>query len=528
MILFLLNNPLLCLFAIIASGLLLGAVHIKGISLGTSGVIFSSLIFGMLGASIPSGAGSVGIVLFVYAVGIGVGPGFFRVFAKQGAKLAELGLVITAVGAGVTCLFAYLFAVPSDLAAGVFAGSLTSTPALAAASDASADPGTVSVGYGIAYPFGVIGVVLFVQFLPKLFGIRLDKAADTEPAAESPIVRTLVEIQNPLLFGKKVSDIRLPTQSGCCLSRVLEGEMLTPVTRETVLEQGMHVLVIGEEQTVNDLIAFLGVLSRQPFFINADTRKKVVITSPNVVGKPLGSLGLLTCFGLTVSRVWRNGVEFVPKPETVLQHTDIVTVVGLSENIEQFMVYAGHRKRVLNETDLISVSVGIGAGLLLGSIPISLTGSKGFSLGLAGGPLIAGLIMSHFGKIGRIRGYVPPAARSMMMNLGLVLFLSSAGISAGAKLLTILAAHGGVLIAMAATVTVVPMLVGYLFARKFLKLDILKTLGGICGGMTSTPGLGVLADSVESETPAVSYAAAYPISLILMTVFSQLILRIIG
>lgn len=524
----LLNNSLLCLFAIIGLGLILGAVRIKGISLGTSGVIFSSLAFGILGSSIPEGTGNIGIVLFVYAVGIGVGPGFFQLFAKQGVRLAKLGLVITAVGAGTTYLFAVLFHIPADLAVGVFAGALTSTPALAAATDLAKDPGSVSVGYGIAYPFGVIGVVLFVQFLPRLLRINLDAEVQREPTIQSRISRLLVEIRNPLLFGKKVCDIHLPTQTGVCLSRVLQGKILSPIGRETVLTEGMNVLVIGETEIVNDLIGFLGVPSVQPFFINEDTRKKVVITSNEVTGKTLQSLDLLTRFGLTISRIWRNGVEFVPKPTTVLQHTDIATVVGLSENIEQFMVYAGHKKRVLNETDLVSVAVGIGGGLLLGMIPISLTGGKGFTLGIAGGPLVAGLIMSHFGKIGPIRGYVPPAARLMMMNLGLVFFLASAGIAAGSKLMVILASFGGVLIGMAAAVTIIPMLVGYVFARRVLKLDILKTLGGICGGMTSTPGLGVLTDKIESETPSISYAAAYPISLVLMTLFAQFILRLLG
>ena len=162
---FLVNNPLLCLFAIIALGLIIGAIQIRGISLGTSGVIFSSLIFGMFGCTVPQGTGSLGIVLFVYAVGVGAGPGFFRMFAEQGTRLAALGLVITTSGAAATCLFSILFHVPADLSVGVFAGALTSTPALAAASDAAGDAGAVSVGYGIAYPFGVIGVVLFAQMI---------------------------------------------------------------------------------------------------------------------------------------------------------------------------------------------------------------------------------------------------------------------------------------------------------------------------------------------------------------------------
>ncbi len=520
-------NPLLCLFAIICLGLVLGSFRIKGISLGTSGVIFSSFIFGMLGLSVPQGVSSIGIVLFVYAVGVGAGPGFFRTFAKQGSRSAQLGLVITATGAITACLFAIVFNLPADLSVGVFAGALTSTPALAAATDAVGNAGAVSVGYGIAYPFGIIGVVLFVQFLPKLLNVNLDKEAQRETSPKSKIVRTLVEIQNPMLFGKRVCDIQLPTQSGFCMSRYLLGEVLLPMKSDITLLQGMNVLLIGEHETINNLIDFFGKPSSKQYFINADTRKQAVITGAEVVGKSLQSLDLLSRFGLTVSRIKRNGVEFVPKPDTVLQYADVITVVGLAENIEQFLPYGGHKERVLSETDLIAVALGIGVGLLVGLTPISLGNGRSFSLGLAGGPLLAGIVMSHFGRLGKIRGYMPAASRMMMMNLGLVFFLSGAGIEAGSKIFSIASSYGVILIAMALTVTIIPMLTGCLFAMKVLKMDILRTLGGICGGMTSTPGLGALTETTESEIPVISYAAAYPISLILMTLFAQLILHVL-
>jgi putative transport protein len=202
-------------------------------------------------------------------------------------------------------------------------------------------------------------------------------------------------------------------------------------------------------------------------------------------------------------------------------------VVGVNENIQKFAEFAGHKAKALDETDIVSIAIGVAFGLVLGMIPIALPNTAGFALGLSGGPLAAGLILGHFGRIGSVRGHIPQAARLMMMELGLVLFLAGAGIKAGGRLLEILSAHGPYLLIMSLVVVLVPMIIGFAFARKVLKLDILQVLGGTCGGMTSTPGLGVLSGKVDSEVPSVSYAAAYPVALILMTVFAQVIVKFV-
>lgn len=524
----LLDSPLLSLFVIIALGLLLGTIRLKNVSLGASGIIFSSLLLGLVGCTVPAGVDTLGLVLFVYAIGVSAGPGFFRVFVRQGAGLAKLGLLITAVGAATAMGFSLLFHIPVPLAAGVFAGALTSTPGLAAALDVVSDKGAVSVGYGLAYPFGVILVVLFVQLLPRILKIDLKNEAKQHTQETTTIARVLIEVTNAGLVGRRCYDLKYLKHHAVCLSRMLVGEQLMPINRDTRLEIGMKVLAIGEVDAVDGLVELLGKRSERRFFIDVETRKKVVITSSEVVGKRLEELHLLSRFGLVSSRISRNGVEFIPNRKTTLQQADILTVVGERDCIQAFMTFAGHRRRVLNETDLIAVSIGIGGGLLLGKVPFPLPGGGSFSLGLAGGPLLVGLVMAHFGKIGRIRGYIPPAARRMMMNLGLAFFLAGAGIKAGARLPEILAQHGGVLIIMAVMVALLPMVWGYLFARKVLKLNVLQILGGIAGGMTSTPGLGAVSDTVESEIPPMSYAAVYPVSLILMTVFTQLIIRLLG
>ena len=519
------QNPLIALFVIIGAGLALGNLRVKGVSLGSSGVIFSALFFGAMGATIPAGVEQLGLVLFVYSIGIAAGPGFFRAFASQGVVLAKLGVFLTASGALVTILLAALMGIPKDLAVGIFAGAMTSTPALASAMDAVGGAGAVSVGYGIAYPFGGIGVVLFIQLLPRLLKIDLEEEANRHQAKQAQIQRVLVEVKNSMLFDKCFSEIEYFEHSRCRVSRVLEGEHLHPVSPETVLKQGMNLMVVGEDDRIDTMIAFIGQKSDRTFFIDAESRARIVVTSSEVVGKDLRGLNLLNRFGLVVSRVARNGVEFVPNAETSILQADTLVVVGANENIRKFEVFAGHRMKALDETDLLSIAVGIAAGLVLGMIPFGLPNSSGFALGLSGGPLMAGLILGHFGKIGKIRGHIPQAARLMMMEMGLVLFLAGAGIGAGGKIVSVFQQHGPSLLVMSFFVMLIPMAGGYFIARKVFKLEFLQTLGGICGGMTSTPGLGVLSAKVDSEVPSVSYAAAYPVALILMTIFSQIIVQ---
>ncbi len=526
-----LGQPVIALFVIIGSGLLIGRIRIYGVSLGSSGVIFTAIAFGAMGYTIPDSIGAIGLVLFVYCVGITAGPTFFRAFVEQGADLAKLGVLLVTVGAGATVLFGWLTGAPLDLSVGIFAGAMTSTPALAAALDNIQSPG-VSIGYGIAYPFGVVGVVLFVQLLPRLLGKNLDEEARAlgPPAGRAQdIRRVLVEVRNPALFGKKVCEATLLPNSRCQISRVLWDDTLVPLTPETQFEEGQCVLVVGESDRLPDIVDYLGRESDRHYHLDLErTRMKVVATSPDITGKTLRQLNVLNRFGVTVSRIIRNEVTLIPNADSTVQRTDVLHCVGEPEDLRKFAEFAGHRARVLDETDLISLNVGIIAGMILGMAPIALPGTGGFTLGMSGGPLLVGLVLGHFGHVGKIRGHIPRAARMLLTESGLVFFLASAGIKAGGQFFDVLSQYGVMLVVMGAAVTLAPMAVGYVFARRVLKLNLLQTLGGTCGSMTSTPGLGALSDKTDSEIPAISYATAYPVALILMTVFAKVIIKVLG
>ena len=371
----LLNQPLVVLLALIATGLLLGRVEMKGIHLGSSGVLFTALLAGHLGYTLPAGIGAFGLVLFVYCVGMGTGDRFFASLAREGANLAKLAVLIVTLGAAITWLGATLLKIPAGLATGIFAGALTSTPALAAATESLAQGAdSVSIGYGIAYPFGVIGVVLFVQVLPRI--LKIDLSASTENTTEAP---------------------------------------------------------------------------------------------PHTSPKPLPSA---TC--------------------------------------------------------LLSLSVGLTLGTLLGIIPFGLPGGTPVTLGLAGGPLLVALALSHFRKIGPIVGFIPRPTRMLLQELGLVFFLANAGIRGGGALMSTLHAHGFMLFGLGMCISIIPLAVAWPIATKLLKMNPLQALGGICGGMTSTPALGAITAKTDAQTPVISYVSAYPVALIFMIIISKLLIRILG
>ena len=527
-----LDNPVVVLFLIIGSGLLLGRIRINCVSLGSSGIIFSALGFGAMGAELPAIVGSLGLVLFVYCVGLGAGPGFFRAFMREGSSLAKLAIFLTVVGALTAAAGAKLVHVPVDLAAGIFAGALTSTPALAAAIQNLPPDSSVTIGYGLAYPFGVVAVVLFVQLLPRVLGRDIDSEAgriESAAADKREIRRALVEVLNPAVFGRRISDIHFLTHARGQISRVMRGDLLVPLDGDATLEEGQHVLVIGDNEHLPDIVEFLGRPSDLPYTLDTDSqRRRVVVTSGDVVGKTLLDLKLPNRFGVIITRVIRNDVGFVPSLDTRLHKADLLYVVGQPERLQQFTEFAGHRMRLLDETDLISLAAGILLGVGLGSLPIPLPGGARITLGLAGGPLLVALFLGHFGGVGKLKGHLPRPSRLVLTEIGLSFFLASAGVSAGSRFLAVLQDFGPALVLMACAVAVIPLALGYVFAAKVLKLNLLQLLGGICGGMTSTPGMGAITEKTESEIPAVSYAACYPVALILVTISTQLLVVVLS
>jgi putative transport protein len=528
----LLDQPLIALFAIIASGLLFGSFTIKGINLGSSGVLFTALLAGHLGYSIPGGIGTLGLVLFVYCVGIGAGGRFFASVAREGATLGKLALVIVATGGAITWAGAKLLDLPVDLATGIFAGALTSTPALAAATESLTDAASgVSIGYGIAYPFGVIGVVLFVQLLPRLLKHDLDKIAAEHEAEDNTDVRVitvLVEVTNQNLVGKKIAEAGISNLNACRVSRIFKEGQLIPLSYSDEFSQGQLLLLVGLNKEITIAIDTLGHRSDRHLLKDVENeRQNLLVTEHKIAGKSIRELASLKHYGVVITRITRGGLTFVPNTATLIEAHDNLTTVGRTEDLKVFAKAIGHHSTAIDSTDLLSLSVGLTLGIVAGLIPIGLPGSTPITLGLAGGPLLVALLLGHFGKVGRIVGHIPRPTRLLLQDLGLVFFLANAGVEGGVSLVATVQQYGITLFGLGMLVSVVPLILAWPLARKLFKLDPLQALGGICGGMTSTPALGAITAKTDSQVPVISYVSAYPVALIVMILITKILIGLL-
>lgn len=523
-------KSLLALLVVIGLGLALGRLTWRGLCLGSAGVLFVALAAGQFGFQVPRLAGIVGVVLFVYCLGLGAGPSFLRSLTHNGKSLTVLGTAMIVSAAAATWLLARLCGLSPGLASGLFAGALTSTPALAAAAERLPGDAEVAVGFGLAYPVGVVGVIAFVQLAPRLFR-RLWEAA-SQNLGESPetrvITRALVEVLNPAVVGRGLHEISTLRRANCRVSRLLVGTALLPLPADFRLELGQKLLLIGNQRRLGDVVEALGQRCDDTGY-TLDTerqRRQVVVTSKEMVGKSLADLHLLSRFGVNVSRIHRHDVEIVPGMDEKLQFADALTVVGNPDDLQKFTQRAGHRERTIDETDLISLVTGLALGVIVGQVQVQL-GDTRISLGMAGGPLLVGLLLGHFGRVGPLVGHMPRAARFLLSEIGLALFLADAGAQAGSQLLPVLRDQGPALCGAAVVILIVPLLVGCLVARWCLKMDALEMLGGICGAMTSTPALGVISSAVDSSRPATSYATVYPLALILLTLMAPLLIELL-
>lgn len=530
----LIDQPLIALFAVIATGLLLGNVKIKGLNLGSSGVLFSALLAGHLGYKIPDGVGTLGLVLFVYCVGIGAGDRFFASFAREGANLAKLAVLIVGLGGVVTFGAAKLLGLPPGLATGIFAGALTSTPALAAATEgliASGGSEAVSIGYGIAYPFGVIGVVLFVQVLPRILKLDLE-SIDAEHAAkvtDDRVENVLVEVNNPNLFGKQISESGVTRFNACQICRIFEDDRLVPLKYDDVFAAGQILLLVGRTSEMDIAVDLIGKRSDRNVLRDTENeRQELMVTSSTIAGRKLGDIAPLRSHGVVVTRINRLGLTFVPNADTIIEYHDKLTCVARRDDIKTFSTAIGHRSSAVDATDLLSLSAGLTLGIIVGILPIGLPGATPVTLGLAGGPLLVALILGHFGKVGPIVGFIPRPTRLLLQELGLVFFLANAGVRGGGLLVATLQEHGFALFGMGICVSALPLIVAWPIATRFFKMNALQALGGICGGMTSTPALGAITAKTDSTIPIVSYVSAYPVALIVMIVISKILIQIIG
>ena len=527
----LLQNSYFSVFLIVALGFVLGRIKIKGLSLDVSAVIFIALAFGHWGVTIPKELGNFGLVLFIFTIGIQAGPGFFHSFKSKGKTLILITLLIVA-SACLTGLGAkFLFDVDGPSIVGLIAGALTSTPGLAVAIDSTHSP-LASIAYGIAYPFGVIGVILFVKLLPKLFGVDLKEEAhrlERERRSQFPELATkLFRVTNPSVAGRTLAQLNIRAVTGAVVSRLKKnGEVLMP-SAHTVLEEGDSVQAVGSEEALNNLESLLGVREEGELPLEQNQGiESLLLTRKEVINKQLGELNLQKNFGCTVTSIRRSGIDIAPSPELSLKFGDKLTVVGEQKGIRAAARLFGNDAKRLSDTDFFPIAMGIVLGVLFGRLNISFGSGFSFSPGLTGGVLMMALFLSAIGKTGPILWSMSASSNQLLRQLGLLLFLAEVGTSAGKTLVATFQESGFLLFGLGAVVTVVPMLLAALVGRFVFRISMLDLLGTITGGMTSTPGLAAADSMTDSNIPGVAYATVYPIAMVFLILFIQLIAMVV-
>lgn len=526
-----LQHPVGIFFLIVAIGSGLGRLRIANISLGTSGVLFVGLLFGHFGYELPDALQSLGIILFVYAVGLQAGPRFFNQFRHTGLTFARIGIIVVVSGAAMTWMLTSLLDLDPALGVGMFAGALTSTPGLAAAMDAAGNP-AVGVGYGLAYPFGVIGVVLFIQLIPRLLGISLrseEKRAGEEENRLSRITRRQFRVTNPACIGKSLSDLKIRGICKVTITRVKKDDQVMSAARDRKLEMSDVIVAVGTREELDKLQLVVGeeVSEESMMESGAVVARDVMVSNREITGRTLRELRLNSRYKVVVSRVFRENLTFTPDAGFLVEVGDSLRVIGDREDVEAFVAFAGQEEKRVHETNIAILASGISLGVLLAYYEFELPGGISFRLGLAGGPLFVSLVLAHFGRIGRFNIRTPRGARHFMQQLGLVMFLAGAGISAGGSLTGVVEECGLRILAAAASITIFSCLAGLLAARYVYKQNFLAVLGAITGAMTSTPALGAISDVTDRSEPFLAYSAVYPVSLILMTICCQLLVYLL-
>ncbi len=537
-------QAVIVLSVICATGLILGKVKVRGISLGVTFVFFIGILLGHIGISIDANAlqfaQDFGLALFVYALGVQVGPGFFSSLRKGGVTLTLLALLLVAIGTVLTVLMPLAFNISLPDAVGVMCGATTNTPALGAAQQTLAQLHQPTTGAALAtavtYPLGVVGVILALLLMQKVLGHhgRIAIAPDTR---EDSTFVAAYHINNPGVFGKRIGELSEITHEHFVVSRLWHnGKVIIP-SSETVLNEGDRILVITTATASAAMTLLFGEKEDTDF--NKDTvdwdaidsrliSRRIVVTKSDINGKRLGALRLRNHYGVNVTRIYRSGMRLLATPDLRIQLGDRITVVGEEAAIRNVEHLMGNLVADLDEPNLISIFIGLTLGLLLGLIPIALPGiSAPVRLGLAGGPIIAGILMGSFGPRLHMVTYTTQSANLLMRRLGLSLYLACLGLSSGTDFFaTVMRPEGVLWVVLGFALTVVPVLiVGYLALRVF-KIDFAVICGMLCGAMANPMALDYARDTLKSDRASVAYTTVYPLCMFTRVVLAQIILLI--
>ena len=541
------GHSILLLSFVIAAGIQLGKIKVFGVSLGITLVLFVGIILGHFGFTINHNVihffKEFGLILFVYSVGMQVGPGFFSSFKQGGITLNMLACGIVFLGVLTAVILHYATGIPMPTMVGILSGAVTNTPGLGAAQQAFSDmhgvsDNTIALGYAVAYPLGVIGIILSIILIKYIFRVSFDKeneqlnSEDSSHTNEAKPISLIVK--NPAIFNKTVAELsNLLEHRDFVISRVWRdsNKQIEIASANTVLQENDKVFVITTETDAETIKTFIGEeidmerkqwIRMESQFIN----RRILITKPELNGKRLGQLKLRKLYGINITRINRAGVDLVAKPGLTLQVGDRVNVVGTETAVSNVEKVLGNSMKRLNEPNLITIFVGIALGIVLGSIPISFPGiPQPVKLGLAGGPLVVAILISRFGYHYKLITYTTQSANLMLREIGITLFLACVGISAGDGFVDTIVNNGGFgWIGYGFIITFVPLMIIGCIGRYFCKVNYFTLMGLIAGSTTDPPALAYSNATAGNDAPSVGYAPVYPLTMFLRVLTAQLLI----
>ena len=534
---------IICL--ICAVGLALGKLRIRGISLGVTYVFFMGILAGALGLRLDgqmlSYAESFGLILFVYILGLQVGPGFMSAFRKGGTglNLAALGVIVLGTLAALVVVWAGWLPMPDMM--GVLCGATTNTPALGAAQQTFKQLGdvqagsTAALGCAVTYPLGMVGVIIALIVM-RGWLTRREHAKEGDPSEEEAFIASF-SVCNPAVFGQKLHDLtELETGNKFVVSRLWrDGKVILP-TADTQLMENDRILVITMRRHIRQLTVFFGRRDETDWMQkNIDWNKldsklvsqRILITKPEINGRHLGALQLRNRYGVNVSRVQRAGIQLVATPDLILRVGDRVTVIGETDSIRRVADELGNAVRHLDEPNMVTIFIGIVLGLLLGCGPISVGLSTPVRLGLAGGPIIMGILIGAYGPRFHMIAYTTTSANLMLRSLGLSMYLACLGLDAGKDFLSVVmqpAALGW--IGFGAAITILPVVIMSVVSVRWQNKSFATTAGMLCGAMANPIALGYVNDTLPGDKASVAYATVYPLAMFLRVIIAQVIVML--
>lgn len=547
-------QAILVLSLICAIGLICSRITIKGVSLGITFIFFAGIIAGHFGLTIDPQmlalAQNFGLILFVYALGLQVGPSFFPSLKKGGIKLNLLGLGVLALGAVMAVIVSMLTDISLPTSVGLLTGAATNTPMLGAAQqsllevnpDATATSNEMAMACAVGYPFGVIGVILCVVILKLIFH---KPGSNAKEQHDNQTFVSEFRISNPAIYGKAIKDIMKDVSIRLVVSRVWkfngnneddanDGTVIIP-NGDTILEKGEHVLVMTKETETGIAEKLFGET------VHKDWNKKdidwnhldstlvsrhVLVTQPHMNGAKLGDLHLRNAYGINITRVNRAGIDILPSSGLHLQIGDKLTIVGKEVAIDRVAEVLGNQEKELRNPNLFSIFIGLILGLLLGSIPFAIPGmSIPVKLGIAGGPIIVGILMGAYGSRMHLTTYTTRSANLMLRQMGLTIYLAGLGLSAGPGFFeTVFQPEGLLWILLSFLMAIVPVLIVGFIATKFCKTSYASNIGMLCGAMANPIALNYALSTVEDDEPSVAYATVYPVEMFLHVITAQMIM----